>query len=87
MDEPISTDITNNRGRSRRQQRVSRVKQKRFLNLFASGTTLTEACDLSGLDRSSYRYLRENDERFEAAFEDAENASTDLLVKKAEALS
>lgn len=83
MDGRLSTRPPISPTRSRRQKRVSRAKQIAFLNHYATGMTLSDAFDASGLHRSSYYYLRENDDEFEVAFQVADNASTDLLVKEA----
>lgn len=86
MPEETSTEVTRpdtKTGHSHRQIKVSRIKQNRFLRHYAKGGTLTESFQVSGLARSSYLRLRDDDEDFQQRLELAENTSTDLLIKEA----
>ena len=84
MDGRLSTEvITRKNGRSRRQVKVSKIKINRFLRHYATGATLTESYKVSGLARSTYRDLRDNDEEFAEWLKGAEESSTDLMLTEA----
>ena len=51
----------------------------RFLEVFASGTTVTTAAAAAGIDRSTANRARKTDRDFNAAWTDAEEAGTDIL--------
>ena len=51
----------------------------RFLEVFASGTTVTTAAAAAGIDRSTANRARKTDPDFNAAWTEAEEAGTDIL--------
>ncbi len=69
--------------RTGRKKRASRAKCRLFLESYAQGANITEACRVSGIARSVITYLRETDEAFQVAFQQAHDMSVDILVAEA----
>jgi len=55
----------------------------RFLEVLASGTTVTTAAAAAGIDRSTANRARKSDQEFNAAWTEAEEAGTDILEEAA----
>jgi len=53
--------------------------KSRFLEVLASGTTVTAAAAAAGIDRSTANRARKTDPDFSAAWAEAEEAGTDIL--------
>lgn len=45
-------------------------KKRKFLELFAAGKSVGEACDIIGVSKSTYHFYRRNDEAFQAELDD-----------------
>ena len=58
-------------------------RRSRFLEVFASGTTVTTAAAAAGIDRSTANRARKTDPDFNAAWTEAEEAGTDILEEVA----
>lgn len=64
----------------RKPKRASRAKCRLFLEHYATSANITASCKVSGLDRRVVLYLREHDEAFQEAFQQAHDISVDALV-------
>jgi adenine-specific DNA methylase len=63
--------------------RVTEKARTTFLEAFASGTTVVEACRLSGLATSTVYTMRKRDEEFAARWADALEQGTEMLEAEA----
>jgi len=59
---------------------MAKNQRTRFLEVFAKGANMTQACYESKVARSTIYYLLDHDERFVEAYQVALDASTDALV-------
>ena len=64
----------------RKPKRASRAKCRLFLEHYATSANITASCKVSGLNRGTVFYLREHDEAFQEAFQQAHDTSVDALV-------
>lgn len=64
----------------RKPKRASRAKCRLFLEHYQTSANITASCKVAGLDRNTVFYLREHDEAFQNAFQEAHDASVDALV-------
>jgi len=64
----------------RKPKRASRAKCRLFLEHYATSANITASCKVSGINRRTILYLREHDEAFQEAFQQAHDISVDALV-------
>ncbi len=64
----------------RKPKRASRAKCRLFLEHYATSANITASCKVSGLNRGTVFYLREHDEAFQEAFQQAHDISVEALV-------
>ena len=64
----------------RKPRRASRAKCRLFLEHYATSANITASCKVAKLDRNTVFYLREHDEAFQEAFQEAHDISVDALV-------
>jgi hypothetical protein len=63
----------------RRRQRVSKARQQRFLELVAAAYSVTHAAAAIGVHRRTMYRIRDRDEEFAAAWDDAWEAGADVV--------
>jgi len=68
--------------RTGRKKKASRAKCRLFLETYSRGANITEACRVAGIARSVITYLRETDEAFQIAFQQAHDTSVDALISE-----
>jgi len=64
----------------RKPKRASRAKCRLFLEHYATSANITASCKVSGINRRTILYLREHDEAFQEAFQQAHDISVEALV-------
>ena len=64
----------------RKPKRASRAKCRLFLEHYAKSAHLTASCKVAGISRSTIMFLREHDEAFQEAFQQAHDISVEALV-------
>jgi len=64
----------------RKPKRASRAKCRLFLEHYATSANITASCKVAGIARRVILYLREHDEEFQEAFQQAHDTSVDALV-------
>jgi len=67
----------------RKPKRASRAKCRLFLEHYATSANITASCKAASISRSTILFLREHDEAFQEAFQQAHDVSVDALVAEA----
>ena len=64
----------------RKPKRASRAKCRLFLEHYATSANITASAKVAGINRRTILYLREHDEAFQEAFQQAHDISVEALV-------